>query len=218
MALITYYWIKNMMKKTFLMISISVFGLMTLSGCALILLGGAAETALVVGDRRPVSVQTIDRGLQLQIDSVLAQKFSENSHVNTTVYNQKVLLTGEAKTQELKDQIQKTIAPITNIRTLVNEIQIAQPSSTGSRISDSTLFTVVKTRLLSTTDVPNNSMKVVVENGRVYLLGLVTELEAKAAATVVSKSSDSVKEVVKLFDIISDEQKQKLINGSEKTQ
>jgi osmotically-inducible protein OsmY len=53
-------------------------------------------------------------------------------------------------------------------------------------------------------------MKIVVEAKKVYLMGMVTELEAKAAATVASRSSDSIKEVVKLFDIISEEEKRKL--------
>ena len=65
---------------------------------------------------------------------------------------------------------------------------------------------------MATTDIPSNSMKIVVEAGRVYLLGLVTELEAKAAATVASSSSSSVKEVIKFFDIISEEEKARLDN------
>jgi osmotically-inducible protein OsmY len=71
---------------------------------------------------------------------------------------------------------------------------------------------------LATSDVPINSMKITVESGSVYLMGITTELESKAAATVTSKSSNSIKQVVKLFDIITEEEKQKLINapGTEK--
>jgi osmotically-inducible protein OsmY len=202
-----------MCKKTVLNIAFVAMLTATLQGCALFIVGSAAETAIVLGDRRPVSVTTIDRGLQLQIDSMISQKFSEKAHVSVNVYNQKVLLTGEALTQEIKDQIQKSIAPIGNVRELVNELQVGPLSSIGSRVSDSSLFTLVKAKLLSTTDVPNNSMKVTVEDGKVYLMGITTELEAKAAATVVSKTSDSIKEVVKLFDIISEEEKQKFTNA-----
>jgi osmotically-inducible protein OsmY len=185
-----------------------------LPGCALFLAGGIAETAIVLGDRRPVSVVTIDRGLQLQIDSMISQKYSQNAHVNVNVYNQKVLLTGETTTQEIKDQIQTNVSAIANLRLLVNELQVGPLSSIGSRLSDSSLFTVVKANLLATTDVPNNSMKVTTEAGKVYLMGITTELEAKAAATVASKSSNSIKEVIKLFDIISEEDKQKLIKNN----
>jgi osmotically-inducible protein OsmY len=168
----------------------------------------------VLGDRRTLSVVTLDRGIQLEVDSLIAQKFKDNVHVNVNVFNQKVLLTGEAKTQELKDQIQKTLAPVKNIRAVVNEIQIGAPSSTSARLSDSSLFTLVKTKLLATTDVPTNSIKITVEAGSVYLMGITTELEAQAAATVASKSSSSIKQVVKLFDIITEEEKKKLINAA----
>jgi len=185
-----------------------------LVGCFPLIVGGVAETALVLGDRRPVSVVTLDRGIQLEADSLISKKFQDNVHVNVNVFNQKVLLTGEATTQALKDQIQNSILPVKNVKNIVNEIQIGIPSSTSSRLSDSSLFTLVKAKLITTNDVPTNSIKITVEAGSVYLMGITTELEAKAAATVTSKSSSSIKQVVKLFDIITEEEKKKLVNAS----
>ena len=190
------------------------FLLTNLTGCVPLIIGGVAETALVLGDRRPVSIVTLDRGIQLEADSLISKKFQDNVHVNVNVFNQKVLLTGEATTQELKDQVQNAILPVKNVKNIVNEIQIGIPSSTSSRLSDSSLFTLVKAKLITTNDVPTNSIKITVEAGSVYLMGITTELEAKAAATVTSKSSSSIKQVVKLFDIITEEEKKKLVNAS----
>jgi hypothetical protein len=210
----------NWLRNKLLLSVLSGFLVLSLSGCFALVVGGMAETALVLADRRPISVVTIDRGLQLEIESTLTNRFSETAHLSVNVFNQKVLLTGEASTQSIKDQIQSTAAKVKNIRTLVNEMQVAPPSSVGSRLSDSSLFTLVKAKLLATSDVPLNSMKIVVEAGSVYLMGITTELESKAAATVTSKSSDSIKQVVKLFDIITEEEKQKLNkpSGNEKSQ
>jgi osmotically-inducible protein OsmY len=215
MALTICYWIKKMkiIKNLAQLLFISLL-ITQLTGCFPLIVGGVAETALVLGDRRPVSVVTIDRGIQLEADSLITQKFQDNVHVNVNVFNQKVLLTGEATTQNLKEQVQNTISPIKNIKNIVNEIQIGVPSSTSSRLSDSSLFTLVKAKLITTSDVPTNSIKITVEAGSVYLMGITTELEAKAAATVASKSSSSIKQVVKLFDIISEEEKNKLINAT----
>ena len=170
------------------------------------------QGVLVLGDRRPVSVSTIDRGLQLQIESSVTKNFGEVAHVNVHVFNQKVLITGEASNPAIKEQIGAIAKAQSNAKTVFNELQVGVISSAGSRVSDSTLFTIIKTKFLATTDIPSNSMKIVVEAGRVYLLGLVTELEAKAAATVASSSSSSVKEVIKFFDIISEEEKARLDN------
>jgi len=215
MELIICYWIKKMkINKKLSQLLFIVLLIMNLTGCFPLIVGGMTETALVLGDRRSVSVVTLDRGIQLEADSIITQKFQDNVHVNVNVFNQKVLLTGEATTQNLKERVQNAISPIKNIKNIVNEIQISVPSSTSSRLSDSSLFTLVKAKLITTSDVPTNSIKITVEAGSVYLMGITTELEAKAAATVASKSSSSIKQVVKLFDIISEEEKKKLINAT----
>jgi osmotically-inducible protein OsmY len=206
---------KMMNEKTKRNIIATIFlaaGVGTLPGCFPIIATGVVQGVLVLGDRRPVSVSTIDRGLQLQIESSVTKNFGEVVHVNVHVFNQKVLITGEASNPAIKEQIGAIAKAQSNAKTVFNELQVGVISSAGSRVSDSTLFTIIKTKFLATTDIPSNSMKIVVEAGRVYLLGLVTELEAKAAATVASSSSSSVKEVIKFFDIISEEEKARLDN------
>ena len=165
--------------------------LVNLSGCALLIAGGVAETALILGDRRPLSIVTLDRGIQLEADSIITQKFQDDAHVSVNVFNQKLLLTGEVKSQEMKDQVQSSVSSIKNVRVIANELAIGLPSSTSSRISDASLFSLVKAKLIATSDVPTKSLKITVE--------------------VASKSSSSIKEVVKLFDIISEEEKKKFI-------
>jgi osmotically-inducible protein OsmY len=165
---------------------------------------------MVAADRRPLAVTTIDRGLQIQIEADLTKNYGDNLHVNVNVFNQKVLLTGEAKTIEIKNQIDSYVRKQSNVKTLANELQVGIPSSVSSRLTDTSTYSLIKARLVATTDVPSNSMKIVVEAGRVYLLGIATDTEAKAAAVVTSKSSNGIKEVNKLFDIISEDEKKRL--------
>lgn len=182
-----------------------------LYGCLPVIATGMVGGAMVVADRRPVSVATIDRGLQLEIESLLQKKYGANSHINVNVYNQKVLLTGEVPFENIKQEISTQLSGFKNMKSpVINELKVEAPSSTSTRLSDSSLYALLKSKLVATTDVPSNSMKIVVENGRVYLLGIATELEAKAAGVVASKSSDSIKEVNQYFDIITEEEKRKL--------
>jgi osmotically-inducible protein OsmY len=182
-----------------------------LSGCLPVLATGMVGGAMVVADRRPTAVVTIDRGLQLEVESMLQKKYGANSHINVNVYNQKVLLTGEVPFENIKQEIDAQLKDFKNIKPpLINELKVEALSSTSTRISDSSLYALIKGRLVATTDVPSNSMKIVVESGRVYMLGIATELEAKAAGLVASKSSDSIKEVNKYFDIITEEEKRKI--------
>ncbi len=198
--------IKNISLLAALLISIS--GLM--QACAPLVVAGATGGAMVIGDRRPIAIQTIDRGLQIEIESAINKKYGDNVHVNVNVYNQKVLVTGEVKTAEIKAQITDDLKSYKNMKSFYNEVQVGPPSSVSSRVADTSTFTMIKTRLVATSDVPSNSMKVVVEDGRVYLLGILTEQEAKAAGVVTSKSSGSIKEVNKYFDIVSQSEAVKL--------
>jgi len=181
-----------------------------LPGCFPIIAGTGIYSAMVLADRRPISVTTIDRGIQLELDASLKNKVGTNAHINVSVFNQKVLLTGEVPNQSYKDLAVKEVSQQANVKKVFDELKITGSSSTEDRLIDSSLYSLIKAKFVATSDIPSNSMKIVVEAKRVYLMGVVTELEAKAAATVASRASDSVKEVVKLMDIISEEEKKKL--------
>ena len=72
-------------------------------------------------------------------------------------------------------------------------------------MSDSTLASKVRSYLVGTKNISLNQMKVTVENGTVYLMGLVTAQEAQTAANVASRVS-GVKSVVKVFEVISEQE------------
>jgi len=181
-----------------------------LPGCFPIIAGTGIYSAMVLADRRPISVTTMDRGIQLELDASLKNKVGSDAHINVSVFNQKVLLTGEVPNQSYRDLAVKEVSQQANVKKVFDELKITGSSSTEDRLLDSSLYSLIKAKFVATSDIPSNSMKIVVEAKRVYLMGIVTELEAKAAATVASRASDSVKEVVKLMDIISEEEKKKL--------
>jgi osmotically-inducible protein OsmY len=187
---------------------LSVAGI--LPGCFPIIAGTGIYSAMVLADRRPISVTTLDRGIQLELDASINNKVGSNAHINVNVFNQKVLLTGEVPNETYKDLAFREASQQENVKKVFNELKITGISSTEDRLLDTSLYGLIKTKFVATTDIPSNSMKIIVEAKRVYLMGVVTELEAKAAATVASRASDSVSEVIRLMDIISEEEKKKL--------
>ncbi|MNN09215.1 Osmotically-inducible protein Y precursor [compost metagenome] len=82
-----------------------------------------------------------------------------------------------------------------------NELQVMQPSSILARNNDAWLTTKIKTQMLTDNAVPSSRIKVITENGIVYLLGLVTQQEANSATAVVQGVS-GVQKIVKLFEYI----------------
>ena len=69
------------------------------------------------------------------------------------------------------------------------------------RSNDALLTANVKTRMLSYNDVPASKVKVMTENGVVYLLGIITRAEANRATAVVQEVN-GVQKIVRLFEYI----------------
>jgi len=114
-----------------------------------------------------------------------------------------VLLSGETPTEDLKIRANAIAAKSTQVKKVFNEITIGAPSSMLSRSSDSYITAKVKIALLRTPgeNFDSTHIKVVSENGAVFLMGLVTEEEANIATEKASGVS-GVQKVVKLFEYI----------------
>jgi osmotically-inducible protein OsmY len=68
----------------------------TLSGCAALVVGGAAVgTALMVTDRRTSGAVLEDQAIELKAMNRVRDVLGERGHVNPTSYNRTLLLTGE---------------------------------------------------------------------------------------------------------------------------
>jgi len=182
---------------------------MQLSACGVLAVGGVAAGAAVMADRRTPGVQAIDKGIELEANNALSKKFGDNAHINVASFNQKVLLTGEAKDLDIKGQAGDYVKAMKNVRSVYNELVIGPNSSYGSRANDSYLESKIKAQMIFTEKLPSNSMDIVAEGSSVYLLGILTQSEADLAKKVAS-NTNGVKDVYVYFDIISDAEKTRL--------
>ncbi|MET1079165.1 MAG: BON domain-containing protein [Pseudomonas sp.] len=136
--------------------------------------------------------------VQEQITKAHADLSSTTSHVVVTSYNGVVLLAGQTPRAELKELAEKAARTVAGVKKVHNELQVTQPSSTLARSNDALLTTKIKTQMLADNSVPGSQVKVVTENGVIYLLGLVTRQEGLRAANLVQGVS-GVQKIVKLF-------------------
>ncbi len=176
-----------------------------LAGCFGVAAVGMGTGALMVSDRRNSETYVTDEGLELRASSRISEKFGDKVHVNVTSYNRMLLLTGEAPSESLKTEIAKTASEVPNVKSISNEIAIAGPSSLGGRSNDAYLTSKVKARFVDAKKFSAHHVKVVTEAGVVFLLGLVTQAEADAAADI-ARTTGGVQKVVRVFEIISPEQ------------
>lgn len=175
-----------------------------LSGCAPILVGGAAITsATVMTDRRStgsiVDDEVLEKRVRYEIGEIIGH---DKHHLSVTSYEGKVLLTGEVLTSLDKQRAQEVASKSVGVSQVVNELAVMDPSSVTTLLSDSMIATKVRSAIIGTEKVSLNQMKVTVQRGIVYLMGIVTAEEAQLTAKVVSEVS-GVQQVVTCFTIES---------------
>jgi osmotically-inducible protein OsmY len=173
-----------------------------LQSCAPILIGaGVGAGVMMADDRRTNAAILEDQTIEIKIRGRVDEKYGEQVHANITSFNRFVLLTGEAPTEEIKQDLTIVALEVQNVRNVQNEVIVAGNSSFTSRSSDSLLTSLVKGRLTQDENVSANHVKVVTENSTVFLMGLVTRAEAEAAAQTAA-TSNGAQRVVKVFEYI----------------
>jgi osmotically-inducible protein OsmY len=195
---------KMQVKKTVLTAALLGSLLVSLQGCVAVLAGGMVAGAVSATDRRTLGAQTEDKAIAVKAETHLPQIVGDAGHVNINSYNRKVLLTGEVRDEAMKQAVEKDVRGITNVDNVINELEVAGPSSYTSRSSDTLITSKVKLSLADKKTVSANSYKVVTERGNVYLMGLVTQREGNIAADV-AKGVSGVMRVTKIFEYISEE-------------
>jgi osmotically-inducible protein OsmY len=177
-----------------------------LGGCAAVIVTGAATGANAAHDRRTLGAYVDDEGIELKTRLAITEDKEVYSqvHVNIISINGVVLLVGQAPTEALRMKIEDITRGIEKVRVVHNEITIAAPNSYMTRSSDSLITAKVKGSLFGIKGHDGfdpTRVKVVTENGVVYLMGILFRSEADAVATKASRVS-GVQKVVKLFEYL----------------
>ncbi|QFT55981.1 MULTISPECIES: BON domain-containing protein [Microbulbifer] len=126
----------------------------------------------------------------------------KTSNIDVTSFNGVVLLTGQVPDQELRLLAGRTASQVQNVRQVYNETQVRGKVTFLATTSDAWLTTKVKTNLLAHKEIDGARIKVVTENGVVYLMGLLTPAEAERAADL-TRSIGGVQKVVKAVEYIN---------------
>ena len=171
-----------------------------ISGCLAVAAGGVAAGVMVAEDRRTVGTMTEDQGIELRAASRIQEKIKD-AHINITSYNRAVLLTGEVPTEAAKAEAERIARAVDNVRSVFNELQVAGNSSLQARTNDSVITSKVKARFVDAGKFSPLHVKVVTENGVVYLLGLAKRQEA-ADATEIARTTGGVRKVVRVFEYL----------------
>lgn len=173
---------------------------LSLQGCFFVAgaAAGAAAVVVVYDHRKLESILMDNQITHDAADKINADPNFKGSHIDIACFNRVVLLTGQTPTPELREEAEAVVRNVTNVTRIYNQIIIRAPTSSIVRTSDTWITTKIKSQLLATKGMKSGTVKVVTENGTVYLMGMVSKDQAETAATIASQV-DGVQRVMKIF-------------------
>jgi len=180
-----------------------------LGGCGPALVAGTAYGATVIHERRPPQVVLDDEVIELQAKHLYLQNrdVADHSRIAVTSYNHVVLLTGQADSAEVAHQFAEQVSRLPKVRRIYNEVEIGPRISLSQEGKDALITSRAKIAVgggRGIEDFDATRIKVVTEDGVVYLMGLVTRKEGEVTADVVRRLP-GVKRVVKIFEYVQPE-------------
>jgi osmotically-inducible protein OsmY len=176
-----------------------------LSGCLpTAFVAGAAAGGAIIYDHRTTKDMVEDRDVTFQTQNRLDkdQELREHANISIATFNHIAILLGQAPNDELRSRAESIAKSNSKIKMLYNEVTVEKPISDIARANDSWITTKVKTVLLAAPGLSSTNLKVITENGVVYLMGLTTRTQAQIA-TDKTRTVAGVQKVVKLFEYLN---------------
>lgn len=178
-----------------------------LNACGFPVIGTAEVSGIsLFHDRRSLETITMDEKIETNasIELNLDYDIRKHAHFNVTAFNGVLLITGEVPNQMLRNRISTIVQKVPKVRLVQNQMVLAYPSSLATRTSDAWITSQVKVKFSYSPDMPGfdtTRVKVVTENGRVFLMGIVHKKEADIAAENARRVS-GVRQVIKVFEYL----------------
>jgi osmotically-inducible protein OsmY len=174
----------------------------SLQGCfPVVAVGVGAAGVMMAQDRRGRDAFIEDQQIETNAFERIDKQFKSVMHVNVTSYNHNVLISGEVLDESTKTEIGRIVSDIKNVRDVNNDLTVSSISSLASRSNDVLITSNVKLRFVNDKRFNADHIKVVTENGTVYLMGIVNRAEGDAAADVTS-ATKGVQRVVRMFEYL----------------
>ncbi|MGS0691720.1 BON domain-containing protein [Shewanella sp. 0m-4] len=172
-----------------------------LQGCAGAVMVGAVGGAMMVNDERSFKTQIDDTNADFNISSALASHddLKNQANISGIVMNANVLMIGQAPNSMLRDKAVRTVKELKIGGKIHNQIRIGNPTSFTTRSNDTWITTKVKGRMLNEKGLDVTNIKVVTENGEVFLIGYVERAQADLAVEV-ARNTAGVRKVIKVFE------------------
>jgi osmotically-inducible protein OsmY len=190
-----------------LLTSFMVLGILTvcssLEGCVSAAVTGVSSGCQVAYNHHSLQNSYHDQYTTMQVDHAIHWHDTNfnNSNISVSTFNNILVLTGQVPTQTLREQLTQVASKAAHVKEIYNLTTVNNPASTLTHVSDSWITTKIKSRLIAAAEIDPSQIKVITENGNVYLIGTVFPDQAEIA-TDIARETDGVGKVVRIFSYL----------------
>ncbi|MDG6894289.1 division/outer membrane stress-associated lipid-binding lipoprotein [Volucribacter amazonae] len=191
-----------MKKSNLLKLTVIIGSIFALQACVTAAVVGttAAVATKVATDPRTLGTQIDDETLEERVLSQIRsdEQIKQEGRIQVVSYNGRILLIGQVPQESLKEMAKNLAMGVNGVTDVYNEIRIGNPITIGQISKDSWITTQIKSKMLVSAEVKASNIKVITENGEVFLMGNVTQQQGNAAAEI-ARNIAGVQKVVKVF-------------------
>lgn len=174
----------------------------SLQACAPVIVAGtvAGAGATIAADRRKPEKILEDEAIEIQATDYIysSEEFGKKVRIEVTAFNGNVLLSGESPKESYKKTIVQRVGKMRAVKKVIDNIEVRNALSVNERSNDFWVSSKVRSNLIAHRGLLTRA-KVITSGSKVYLMGLVSNEEAKEIISIVNNVS-GVSEVIPLFE------------------
>lgn len=189
-----------------LRIALLALSLLSVSGCAALIIGGGTEGAVIAAQERSAGNALDDAGILVKIKNLYAQHDYKDllANVEVKVVEARVLLTGNVDKPESQIEAVRLAWQVSGVREVMNEVQISDKAGFSNYARDVWISTQVKARLLFAKNIRSVNYSVITVNQTVYIMGIAQDQDELDRATYVASTTNYVQHVVSYAQLKND--------------
>jgi osmotically-inducible protein OsmY len=178
-----------------------IYILLLTTGCATVVDSVTSSPISSDTKKRSLGAWIDDQAIETMVEVNIkkADQFLRQSRVKAVSFNGMVLLVGQVMNEKLKDIAGVTAQELDRVNKVYNQIEIKPNITLKQQSNDSWITTKVKSMLLKNKEIGSTKIKVITEDATVYLLGLVTRVEANRAIAI-AREITGVRKVINLLE------------------
>lgn len=177
------------------------------TGCTTNYLTNSTEgTYGVPMTERTIPQRLLDRSIEHTVKiNVYGLKadLQQTSRMGIDSFNSEVLLTGEVPTQAIKEEVEKVVSSMPDVRRVYNELDVSASKGYSSTVHDGYITSKLMAKVAASDGVKASQIKAVTNAGMVYIMGRVTPTQ-QSHLIDIANSTVGVTELVLLTKVVDD--------------